>query len=247
MGQEDETSYYVKMQKDDGSYYYVSMNGEGHELYVDMEGKRYINLDKQEEEECYLMKKQSEDGSYYYVPMKGGAPGHGGKLYEDVKDKRPHRQVPKPPESDQDTSEGLIYENLNKASSHQDEELYEKMEGNTEGQDNPEELYIDMEPEKGDNPSEFYMDMEAEKGEDPSELYMDMAAEEGEDPSELYTDMEPGVTYMLSNYLWSTFCKHTICSASKHLFLDLQFIKTFNNTCTNPLRRGYSPIVVDYI
>ncbi|XP_078359881.1 uncharacterized protein LOC144644296 [Oculina patagonica] len=191
MGQEDETSYYVKMQKDDGSYYYVPMNGEGHELYVDMKGKRYINLDKQEEEECYLMKKQNEDGSYYYVPMKGGASGHDGKLYEDVKEKRAYRQAPKPPESDQDTSEGLIYENLNKASDHQDGELYETMEGNTEGQDNPEELYMDMDPEKGDS-SELYIDMGAEKGEDPSEFYMDMAAERGEDPSEFYMDMDPG-------------------------------------------------------
>lgn len=158
---QDDTSYYVKMQKSDGSFYYVSMDGEGHELYVDMEGKRYINLDKRDEEECYLMKKRKDDGSYYYVPMKGEA-GQSGKLYEDVKEKKPHRPVPKPPESDQDTSEDL-YQNYKPGSADsndQEGELYEEMERNPETEDNAEEFYMDMEAEKEENSTELYIDME---------------------------------------------------------------------------------------
>lgn len=146
-----EEEYYTKMQKDDGSYIYVPMNGGGHELYVDMEGKRYINLNKDEEEGHYV-KKQSQDGSYHYVPMKGKA-GDFCKIYEETVDKKLCHQIQDQPGSDQYTSvDSEIYQNYQAGSTSDDQELfYEEMERIPEGQDDPEELYMDMEKSNKSN------------------------------------------------------------------------------------------------
>ncbi|XP_020614659.1 phosphoinositide 3-kinase adapter protein 1-like isoform X2 [Orbicella faveolata] len=153
-----EGEYYTRMQKGDGSYIYVPMEEEGHGLYVEMNGKKYINLDKDGEGEDVYVKKQSEDGSYHYVPMKGNT-GDFCKIYEETTDRRLCPQVQNQPESDQYTSvDSEIYQNYEAGTASDGQEVYEDMERNPEGQDNPEELYTCMDMDSTNqmsNPEHF--------------------------------------------------------------------------------------------
>ena len=150
--EQGEGDYYTRMQKDDGSYIYVPMDeGEGHGLYVEMNGKRYINLNKDGDSEDLYVKKQSEDGSYHYVPMKGKA-GDSCKIYDETTDRRLCHQVQNQPESDPYTSvDSEIYQNYQAESASDGQEVYEDMERNPEGQDNPEELYTCMDMDSTSN------------------------------------------------------------------------------------------------
>lgn len=146
-----EGEYYTRMQKGDGSYIYVPMEEEGHGLYVEMNGKKYINLDKDGEGEDVYVKKQSEDGSYHYVPMKGNT-GDFCKIYEETTDRRLCPQVQNQPESDQYTSvDSEIYQNYEAGTASDGQEVYEDMERNPEGQDNPDELYTCMDMDSTSN------------------------------------------------------------------------------------------------
>lgn len=156
----DEDGYYVKMQKDDGSYNYVPMGREGHGLYMYMKGRKYINLDKQEDEAGYYVKMHNSDGSYNYVPVKGEE-SHSGKLYEDVNEKGKYKVTQRYTESEENEEEDATYANY-QAEVGADEELYEAMEGNPEGEETQDDFYMDMERERGEeDPSEFYTSMES--------------------------------------------------------------------------------------
>ena len=156
----DEDGYYVKMQKDDGSYNYVPMGREGHGLYMYMKGRKYINLDKQEDEAGYYVKMRNSDGSYNYVPVKGEE-SHSGKLYEDVSEKGKYKVTQRYTESGENEEEDATYANY-QAEVGADEELYEAMEGNPEGEETQDDFYMDMEREQGEeDPSEFYISMES--------------------------------------------------------------------------------------
>nr|XP_058959132.1 phosphoinositide 3-kinase adapter protein 1-like isoform X1 [Pocillopora verrucosa]XP_058959133.1 phosphoinositide 3-kinase adapter protein 1-like isoform X1 [Pocillopora verrucosa] len=156
----DEDGYYVKMQKDDGSYNYVPMGREGHGLYMYMKGRKYINLDKQEDEAGYYVKMRNSDGSYNYVPVKGEE-SHSGKLYEDVNEKGKYKVTQRYTESEENEEEDATYANY-QAEVGADEELYEAMEGNPEGEETQDDFYMDMERERGEeDPSEFYTSMES--------------------------------------------------------------------------------------
>ena len=150
--EQGEGEYYTRMQRDDGSYAYIPMDGEGHGLYVQMNGKRYINVNKDGETEDLYVKMQSEDGSYRYVPMMG-TEGDVCKIYEETKDRRPHvcPQVHQTG-SDQYTSvDSDIYQNCQAGAAADDQEVYEDMDRNPEGQDNPEEVYTCMDMDATSN------------------------------------------------------------------------------------------------
>lgn len=141
--EQGEGEYYTRMQRDDGSYAYVPMNAEGHGLYVEMNGKRYINIDKDGQAEDLYVKMQSEDGSYHYVPMKGKEDDVC-KIYDETTDRRLCHQDQGG--SDQYTSvDSEIYQNYQAGGVSDEQEVYEDMERNPKGQDNPEELYTCME------------------------------------------------------------------------------------------------------
>ena len=149
--EQGEEEYYTRMQKDDGSYIYVPMDGSVEAGYVEMKGKRYINLNKDGEVEDLYVKMQSEDGSYHYVPMKGKA-GDSCKIYDETTDRRLCHQVQNQPESDQYTSaDSEIYQNYQAGSASDGQEVYEDMERDPGGQENPEELYTCMEMDSTSN------------------------------------------------------------------------------------------------